>query len=304
MSSVQKIIGGLLVVFAMVIPVNAYSALSDYFVDTQWLAANQDKVKVVDVRVTPLYFLGHIDGAINIDKQEFLAQRNGVKSLIPQVKEFEALMDRFGISPDTTVVAYADDDNPYAARFVWMMRYHGHDQAYVLDGGYEKWKFENRPTAILPTKVVSTRGYKCQHGQHIRATNEDILTRLSNPSVAIWDTRRIDEYQGREVRADRGGHIPGATHLDWVNLQKEVNGVKVLKSEAEIRELLERHGITKDRRIIAHCQTGIRSSYATLVLLGLGYAEAQNYDGSWLEWANNKTLPVETTILTASKSKG
>lgn len=293
MKGFQKIFGAFAVAVLAVLPVAAHAALSDYFVDTEWLAANQGKVKVVDVRVTPLYLLGHIDGAINIDKQEFLATRNGVKSLIPAVEEFEALMERFGITPETTVVAYAEDENPYSARFVWMLRYHGHERSFVLDGGYEKWKQEERPTAMLPTKVVATAGYKCQKGCDIRATDEDLLTRMANPSVAIWDTRRLDEYQGKEVRADRGGHIPGAIHLDWVNLQKEVDGVKVLKSEAEIRELLAQHGLTADRQVIAHCQTGIRSSYATLVLLGLGYQIAQNYDGSWIEWANNRSNPVE-----------
>jgi thiosulfate/3-mercaptopyruvate sulfurtransferase len=75
-------------------------------------------------------------------------------------------------------------------------------------------------------------------------------------------------------------------------LQHEVDGVKVLKSESEIRELLAKHGITSEQEVIAHCQTGIRSSYATLVLQGLGYTKVKNYDGSWIEWANNATLPI------------
>ncbi|HKL26497.1 MAG TPA: sulfurtransferase [Desulfuromonadales bacterium] len=280
--------------FALSLPGFAFAALSDYFVDTAWLADNIERVKVVDVRVTPLYLLGHIDGAIHIDKNEFLFSRNGVKSLIPTVEEFESLMDRFGITPDTVVVAYAEDHNPYSARFVWMLRYHGHAQSYVLDGGYDKWNQEDRPTALLPTRVVATEGYRCRAGQDVRADSEDVLTRLANPSVVVWDTRRTAEHEGSEVRAERAGHIPGARHLDWVNLQKEVNGVKVLKSEQEIRALLELNGLGRDRQVIAHCQTGIRSSYATLVLLGLGYTQAKNYDGSWIEWANNPVLPIDT----------
>lgn len=280
----------------------AQAALEDFFVDTAWLAEHRTEVKVVDVRVTPLYLLGHVDKALSIQKEEFLSSRGGVKSLVPTVAEFEALMDRYGITPETTVVAYADDDNPYAARFVWTLRYHGHEKAYVLDGGYEKWADEKRPTAFLPTKAVATSGYRCQKAMDIRAEVDYILTRLGNPGVMVWDTRKPSEYDGTEVRAERGGHIPGAVHLDWVSLQKEVNGVKVLKSEKEIRSLLASSGITPDREILAHCQTGIRSSYATLVLLGLGY-RVQNYDGSWIEWANNRALPVETTIRTATRSK-
>ena len=98
------------------------------------------------------------------------------------------------------------------------------------------------------------------------------------------ETNRLPPY--------RGGHIPGATHLNWTQLQHEVDGVKVLKSETAIRQLLADYGITSDQAVIAHCQTGIRSSYATLVLQGLGYTEVKNYDGSWIEWANNATLPI------------
>lgn len=278
----------------------AQAALGDFFVDTTWLAANRKEVTVVDVRVAPLYLLGHIDQAIHIDKEHFLATRSGVKSLIPTTSEFEILMDRFGITPETTVVAYAEDNNPYAARFIWTLRYHGHEKAFVLDGGYEKWSREKRPTAMLPTQLTATQGYRCRSARDIRAEADYIYTRLGNPGVTVWDTRKKGEYDGSEVRADRGGHIPSAVHLDWVNLQKDVNGVKVLKSESEIRGLLAASGITPDREIVAHCQTGIRSSYATLVLLGLGY-NVKNYDGSWIEWANNQFYPVESTVRTASR---
>ncbi len=270
------------------------AALGDYFVDTAWLAANRDRVAVVDVRVAPKYYLGHVDGAVRMDKAEFLETRRGVKSLVPTAAGFEALMDRYGITPDTTVVAYAEDDNPYAARLVWTLRYHGHERAYVLDGGYEKWAQEDRPTEVLPTAPAPTTGYAVRGHAHIRATAEDVLTHLGNPSAVVWDTRRPAEHDGSEVRADRGGHIPGAVHLNWTELLTGAGGAKVLKDEATLRALLAAKGITPDREVLAHCQTGIRSSFATLVLLGLGYPDARNYDGSWLEWANDPRLPIDT----------
>lgn len=293
LTGIKNLLLPLIVAAAVASPSIARADLNDYFVSTDWLAARADSVQVVDVRVVPLYLLGHIDGAIHIDKKEFLFTRNGVKSLVPDAREFEALMDRFGITPDTVVVAYAEDHNPYSARFIWMLRYHGHEQSYVLDGGYQKWAQEDRPTALLPTRVVaSPGGYKHQMNRDVLAYDKDVLDRLDHPAVVIWDTRRRAEHEGSEIRANRGGHIPGSVHLDWVDLQKEVNGVRVLKSEQEIRELLTAAGITHERQIIAHCQTGIRSSYATLVLLGLGYGQVQNYDGSWIEWANNLDRPI------------
>lgn len=279
----------------------ALAALGDVFVTSEWLAAKRQAVTLVDVRIAPLYLVGHIDGALHIDKDEFLFTREGVKSLAPTVAEFEALMDRFGITPETTVVAYAEDNNPYAARLVWTLRYHGHEKSYVLDGGYQKWAKEGRATALLPTLAKATSGYKCQRSLNIRAEAKQVLGKIQSPGTVIWDTRKSSEYDGSEVRANRGGHIPGATHLDWTNLQKEVNGVKVLKSEEEIRSLLATSGLSAGKEIIAHCQTGIRSSFASLVLLGLGYPQVQNYDGSWIEWANDPSLPVELGAKIAGK---
>jgi len=273
----------------------ASAGLKEYFVDTQWLHLNQDNVVIVDVRNPALYLLGHIEDAINISKGKFLSTRHGTKSLIPTVKEFEKLMDRNGITPDTVVVAYAQHDNPYMARFIWTLRFHGHKRSYVLNGGYEKWADQDLPTKRMPTVVIPTSGYIVSGSSNIRAEGDYVLTRLSNPSSVIWDVRRKNEYSGLEVRADRGGHIPGAVHLEWNNLLRDESGIKVLKGEEEIELILRTAGITRDVEVIAHCQTGIRSSYATLVLLSLGY-NVKNYDGSWIEWANCKSFPGEDSI--------
>ncbi len=274
------------------LPTLANAALTDYFVSTDWLAANRSQVVVLDTRQAPLFLVGHIEGAHHVPRSEFLETRDGVKSLVPTTTAFEALMERFGITPETTVVTYAEDDNPYAARLAWTLLFYGHAKTLVLDGGYDKWAAEGRPTSLLPTAAVALSHYRVSQPGKARAEADYVLTQLGNPAVLIWDTRTPEEYEGSKVRADRGGHIPGATHLNWTELQHEVGGVKVLKTETEIRSLLAAHGIGDGREVIAHCQTGIRSSYATLVLQGLGYTQVKNYDGSWIEWANNPNLPI------------
>ncbi|PNU21658.1 thiosulfate sulfurtransferase [Geothermobacter hydrogeniphilus] len=279
----------------------AHAALEDYFVSTRWLADNLGKVRVVDVRKAAGYLFGHIPGAVNVERSEFLSTRNGTKSLVPTADEFVALMSRLGITADTPVVAYTSDSGSYSARFVWTLRFHGHEKAYVLDGGYDKWKKEGRNTEMMSADQPPATKYVLNHAPDIRAEEDYVLTRLDHPDTLVWDTRRTSEYQGTEVRAARGGHIPGAIHLNWTELQTEVNGVRVLKSKKELLSLLADRGITPDKEILAHCQTGIRSSYATLVLLGLGYPRAKNYDGSWIEWAHNPDLPVVDPARVAGK---
>ena len=178
-----------------------------------------------------------------------------------------------------------DDWEPYALEVL----------AYVLDGGYNKWAAEDRDTSILPSAKPQPASYVlAADAEYLEARSgaDYLYTHLENPGVIVWDTRSDGEFKGSDVRANRGGHIPGATHLNWTNLQTEVNGVKILKSRQEIVALLKSQGLTSDKEIVAHCQTGIRSAYATLVMLGLGYEQAKNYDGSWIEWANNPTLPI------------
>ncbi len=279
----------------LILPGIVFAGLDDYFVSTQWLAENRDNSVVIDVRKGPFYLIGHIEGAFHIQRSDFLETRNGVKSLVPGSAKIATLLGKLGVTPDTNVVVYAEDDNPYAARLVWSLQYNGHKKAYVLDGGYEKWAAEDRQTSLFAPDEPEPVTYQVSDDvQYLdaRADADYVYTRLENPGVVVWDTRRTDEYKGVEVRADRGGHIPGAVHLNWTNLQTEVDGIKVLKKESEIVALLQSNGITSNKEIIAHCQTGIRSAYATLVLLGLGYQRASNYDGSWIEWANNSILPI------------
>jgi thiosulfate/3-mercaptopyruvate sulfurtransferase len=279
----------------LALPVSAVASLNDYFVSTDWLANNRDSVVIVDVRKGPFYLLGHIEGAHHVARDQFLDKRNGVKSLVPPAAGIKGLLGSLGASPETVIVVYADDKNPYSARFAWTLLYHGHANVKVLDGGYEKWSQEDRPTSLIPTKSPQQSHYVLKADADFpeaRAEADYLFTRLENPGVVIWDTRRSSEFVGEEVRANRGGHIPGAVHFEWTNLLQEVDGVKVLKSREEIEELLLANGISADKEIVAHCQTGIRSSYATLVLLGLGYDRVKNYDGSWIEWANNPTLPI------------
>jgi thiosulfate/3-mercaptopyruvate sulfurtransferase len=285
----------LLLVTLFLLPGIGHAELGDYFVSTDWLAKNRDQIVVVDVRRLPFYLLGHIAGAQHVERDAFLETRNQVKSLVPSTAAITELLGQLGVTPETILVAYAEDDNPYAARLIWTLRYHGHKNAYVLDGGYDKWTAEDRDTSILPSAKPQPVSYVlAADAEYLEARSgaDYLYTQLENPGVIVWDTRSGGEFKGSDVRANRGGHIPGATHLNWTNLQTEVNGVKVLKSRQEIVALLKSQGLTSDKEIVAHCQTGIRSAYATLVMLGLGYERVKNYDGSWIEWANNPALPI------------
>ena len=112
-----------------------------------------------------------------------------------------------------------------------------------------------------------------------------VLSKINAPGYVIWDSRSVLQYIGYDLRTNPGRPaLRGQPRLDQPP-GRDANGVSVLKSSAEILELLKEHGITPDKEIIIYCQAGVRSSYSSDTLLGLGFTKVTNYTGSWGEWS-------------------
>lgn len=270
--------------------VSAGYARPELLAETDWLAANLSDpgIKVIDLRSLEAYQAGHIPGAVWLDVRKLDDPQT---QYIPGPDDFARLISSLGISNDTLVVGYDDQGGLLAARLWWALDYYGHSRAKVLNGGWNKWINEGRP--------VSREVPDVKPGVFIPRVNEGVLCRLdyiraalNKPGVVVLDARSPAEYNGTDVRARRGGHIPGAVNVDW-QLTVTQDDVKVFKPAAELRRLLEAAGITPDKEVITYCQTGVRSAHALFVLRLLGYERVRNYDGSWAEWGNNPELPIE-----------
>jgi thiosulfate/3-mercaptopyruvate sulfurtransferase len=272
----------------------------EVLVDTQWVADHlkDPKVKIIEVDVdTAAYDTGHIKGAIGLDWRKDL-QARPIRDLLPK-PEFEQLLSSKGVSNDDTVIAYGDNNNWFAAWFVWNLKYYGHKDARLINGGRKKWQDEGREL-VQEAPSVKPGTYKAgQADKSIRALRDEVRAELDKAGVVLVDVRSPKEYSGEllapenlpQEGAQRGGHIPGAKNIPWAQAVAEDG---TFKPVAQLRELYESKGVTPDKAVIAYCRIGERSSHTWFVLQYLlGYPNVRNYDGSWTEWGSLIGAPIE-----------
>jgi thiosulfate/3-mercaptopyruvate sulfurtransferase len=279
--------------------------MSDYahpevLVTTEWVAAHAKDpgIRLVEVDVdTSAYDQGHIEGAISWNWQTEL--QDAIRRDLADPKAFETLLGKAGISPETTIVLYGDNNNWFAAWAFWQLKYYGHDKVLIMNGGRKKWVEEKRPlTTAKPT--VSAAGYKVKTpNASIRAKRDDVFAAVDKKSGAqLVDVRSPDEFSGKIIAppgmtetAQRAGHIPGAASIPW---SQAVNEDGTFKSVDALKQLYGSKGITGDKEVIAYCRIGERSSHTWFVLKYLlGIKDVRNYDGSWTEWGNLIGAPIE-----------
>jgi len=272
----------------------------EVLVDTQWVAdhLNDPKVKIVEVDVdTNAYDTGHIKGAIGLDWRKDL-QARPIRDLLSK-DALEALLSSKGISADDAVIVYGDNNNWFAAWFVWNLKYYGHKDVRLINGGRKKWQDEGRELVTDAPSVKAATYRAGQPNKAIRALRDEVLGELGKAGVVLVDVRSPKEYSGEllapenlpQEGAQRGGHIPGAANIPWGQAVREDGTFKPVE---ELRALYEGKGVTSDKAVIAYCRIGERSSHTWFVLhYLLGYPNVRNYDGSWTEWGSLIAAPIE-----------
>lgn len=271
-------------------------------VTTEWVQHNLNNtaIRLIESNEdTLLYASGHVPGAVHVDWTADLndqVRRDYIGS-----DAFGALMDRLGVTPETTVVFYGDKNNWWACYAMWVFELFGHTRARIMDGGRLKWQKEGRPlTREIPR--FSGAGYSApgRDDRTNRAFRDEVLA-FANADGQLVDVRSPEEYRGKRLHmpdypnegALRGGHIPGAKSIPWARAVNPEDGS--FKSGPELRRIyVEEQGLTPGREVIAYCRIGERSAHTWFVLKYLlGFDRVRNYDGSWTEWGNLVGVPIE-----------
>ncbi len=272
----------------------------DTLVETAWLAEHTKDASIrafeVDVD-TSSYDQGHIAGAIGLNWRTDL-QQSPVRDLIDK-KQLEELLSKSGATKDTTIVVYGDNNNWFAAWFFWLLKYYGHKDVRLVNGGRAKWIAEGRP--LTTERPSFQRGeYRAQGPDaSIRALRDYVLEKVTGNGAKIIDVRSPKEYAGEllapenlpQEGAQRGGHIPGAQNVPWATAVAEDGR---FKSADELKAIHEGKGLARGTETIAYCRIGERSAHTWFVLRYLlGHQRVRNYDGSWTEWGSLIGAPIE-----------
>lgn len=277
---------------------------SSSLVDVSWLFENIERE---DLHLVELSSSNQEFSAAHIPSAKFVDWRSDISDPekpdrynLPPRSQHEQLLSRLGISTDSTIVLYDRLNNRAAVRMLWILKYYGHEDARVLDGGFDAWRSNGY--------ALSDQSEQWEESDYrVSSINSDLMVdfnyvndNLSSPTVKLVDGRPFDQYTGEQpgkvfhtgVEHKRPGHIYGAKTVPWADNLREDG---TFKSPAELIKLYRNHEVYDDGVVITYCNEGLHAAMPWFVLHEiLGYEDVRLYDDSMVEWANTFDTPMIT----------
>jgi thiosulfate/3-mercaptopyruvate sulfurtransferase len=271
-----------------------------HIVSTEWLHTHlhDPQVVIVDCRFSLMdkalgrkqYQTSHIEGAYYLDLNLDLSspvQKHGGRHPLPDIAQLAAKLSKMGvISGETMVIAYDDSRFGFAARLWWLLRYMGHEQVAVLDGGFAGWQAQNYAiNAEIPQERIGKFIPNLQ--TELVVDIETVKARKDLPEVVLIDSREGDRYRGEREPIDPiAGHIEGAVNYPWMEVTNEQGFVIDNQSDRwqEVKNAQE---------AIVYCGSGVTACVNLLSLKLAGIETGKLYAGSWSDWCSY-LLPAST----------
>lgn len=271
---------------------SAAAAVNDkMLVSTNWLAAHQRdrNLTVVHVGAAPeAYQAGHIPGAVFLALSDLVTPRGGVPAEIPPLDKLTKTLESLGIGNRGRIIVYGDEPL-FAARLFYTLDYlgHGHRVA-LLDGGFARWKLENRALETSSRKVEAEPFTARIHPEQLVYLSQ-LKKIVPSDSLVLVDARPPAQFTGKESGegVERPGHIPGAIGIFW---RENLDADGKLLSADDLQKVQAR--VDRSKPVVTYCRTGMQSSFEYFVLRYLGYNVAM-YDGSFIEWSADPETNVE-----------
>jgi thiosulfate/3-mercaptopyruvate sulfurtransferase len=259
---------------------------------------------LLDVRSEEDYKRGHIPGAISFEDPQGRLSDAKTEDYLP-IPQIEHILGEAGIDPAKEIVVYGAKGMPPAYFAYQTLTWLGAARVSVYHGGFDDWKAAGKTVTTERTPVQALK-FEAEHVRKDRmVSTAEVVFRLNDPQVQLVDARTSKEFAGDDIRALRGGHIPGAVNIpyeqNWVDpdtprkLQRRQVTSKdgmALKSREALKELYA--GLDPQKETIVYCQSGSRASETATVLEDLGFRNVRLYDGSWLVYGNTFDAPAES----------
>jgi thiosulfate/3-mercaptopyruvate sulfurtransferase len=271
-------------------------------VSTDWLADNQDRVRVVDGSwhmpsdgrdAAAEFFAARIPGAVHFDLEAISDHDSPLPHMLPSPEAFAAAVGALGVASTDSIVVYDSRGLFSAARVWWMFRVMGHDDVAVLDGGLPRWVAEGRPVESGPPPEPRARPFAADFRPGLVRDADAVLRVAESREALIVDARAADRFRGEapEPRAGlRSGHIPGSSNVPWPSLLDE----GALLPPDKLATRFADAGVDIDRPLVTSCGSGVSAATLALALAVLGRWDVPVYDGSWTEWGGDESFPVAT----------
>ena len=273
----------------------------DDLVSTEWLAQNLGQPDLVVVDSSwhmpstarsgrEEYLTDHIPGARFLDIDEVADRNSNAPHMLPSAEDFGKAMGKLGIGRSDRIVVYDNSPTRNAARGWFMFRHFGAEQVAILDGGFQKWVAEGRPTEKGKPAARTAQFDAVERPNEVVALR-DVRNGLGVPLI---DARGRPRFEGTEDDPRPGvasGHIPGARNLPYSELY---NPDGTFKSRDEIRRLFAGTGADPEKPFVATCGSGVTANALIFAARLLGNRDTRLYDGSWSEWGADPSTPKQT----------
>lgn len=253
------------------------------------LVSREAEVRIVDVRGPEDYKNGHIPNAVNIWDREMNTWSRGIPRMRRGKGEMENLMGSAGVDNSTAVVIYGQEDNLWPSRLFWVLKYYGHSRVKILQGGIRDWKGQGEELAQKEPSF-SSRKFSARPDPEKLATGKWLRDQLDDPRIKIIDCRSRAGYQGRESRARRSGHVPGALSIPSQEILVPDGRFRPYN---DLKLIYQKAGLNKEDTVVTYSHTGVRAAQGYLGLRLMGFPNVRVYDGSWAEWGNLEGFSIE-----------